>query len=174
MVSSASFSKCREYRWKLTRFINHSKKELIFIGLNPSIANENDDDPTLRRLVDFANLWGYGSLTVLNLFAKISKSPELLKSCKDPVGSKNDFEINKNIAYWSTTNLCDLWLGWGVNGKIMTRNNEVLNKIKKKSSRTPYIIGLTKDGHPRHPLYISKKKTLYPLLHRSFSNKPKS
>ena len=162
MKSSASFSTSKDYRWNLTRYINDNKKELIFIGLNPSFGSASDNDPTLRRLIGFAELWGYGSLVVINLFAKISKSPKLLALCNDPVGWKNDFELNTRINYWTTNHFCELWIGWGINGIFMNRNEKLLKRIKK-SSRHPYVIGLTKEGHPQHPLYISKTKKLFRL-----------
>tara|TARA_Y100001968_G_scaffold292692_1_gene298093 strand:- start:18719 stop:19123 length:405 start_codon:yes stop_codon:yes gene_type:complete len=132
------------------------------MGLNPSLANSRDNDPTLTRLVDFAELWGYGSLVVINLFARVSKSPKLLAFCDDPVGWKNDFELQKRIEYWSRNDACDLWIGWGVNGTFMNRNERLLKRIKK-SSKNPCVIGLTKDGHPKHPLYIARNKTLSDL-----------
>ena len=160
MKSSASFSTCKNYRWSLTRHLTNSKKELIFIGLNPSLANATDNDPTIRRLIGFSENWGYGCLTVLNLFAKVSKSPKSLASCNDPVGWQNDCQLNKMIKYWSYNDSCELWIGWGVNGRLMGRNEKFLKKIKR-SSRKPLVIGLTKEGHPKHPLYISKQKTLF-------------
>ena len=159
-IASATFSTCKEYRWRLTRQINNSKKELIFIGLNPSLANAGQNDQTLRRLLRFAECWGYGTLVVINLFAKISKSPKLLSLCNDPVGWKNDFELDHWINYWEKNDSCELWIGWGVHGKLMNRNTRILKRINK-TSKNPYVIGLTKDGHPKHPLYLSKKKTLF-------------
>ena len=139
LKSSAKFSPAKDYRWGLTRYINDSKKELIFMGLNPSIADEKQNDQTLRRLIGFAELWGYGSLVVINLFAKISKSPHLLFRCDDPVGWHNNFELNKQINYWSINDLCELWIGWGVKGKFMNRNEEVMIRIKKTSKRQIYL-----------------------------------
>ncbi len=162
MKSSAQFSICKKYRWNLTRYINTSKKELIFIGLNPSLATANHNDPTLRRLVGFSECWGFGSLVVINLFARVSKSPKSLALCEDPVGRKNDFELNKWINYWSANNFCKLWIGWGRNGKLMHRNEKILQRIKNLP-KGPYVLGLTKEGHPKHPLYISKQKKLIKL-----------
>ena len=163
MKSDAFFSPCRKFRWKLTRKINASSKELIFIGLNPSFAGVTNNDSTLNRIIDFCDLWGYGSLTVINLFGRIEKNPKRLISYKDPVGSKNDFELNTSIQYWFQNDICDLWIGWGVNGTLMNKNEYVLRKIQNYNSKRPYVIGLTKDGHPRHPLYTSKKSLLYLL-----------
>ncbi len=162
MKSSASFSSCKGYRWNLSRYINDTRKTLIFIGLNPSLANNSKNDPTLRRLIGFAELWEYGTLVVVNLFARITKSPKFLASCNDPVGWKNDVELNKRLNYWETNDSCDLWIGWGINGRLMNRDKLILKRIKE-SSKKPYVIGLTKDGCPRHPLYTSKQKTLFHL-----------
>ena len=78
--SNAVFSFSRKYRYRLNRRINQSRHEIIFIGLNPSTADEEDNDSTLIRVLNFSNSWGYGSLVVINLFARISTSPRLLKS----------------------------------------------------------------------------------------------
>ena len=67
------------------------------------------------------------------------------------------------ISFWAANDLCDLWIGWGVYGKLMNRNIRVLKKIKQHYSKRPYVIGLTKDGHPRHPLYISNEQNLYQM-----------
>ena len=163
MKSNAFFSPCNKYRWSLTRYINESCKEIIFIGLNPSSADAIHNDSTLIRIIDFCESWGYGSLTVINLFAKIATNPRYLSVDNDPIGRDNDAALNKYINHWSQNKMCDLWIGWGIKGQLMNRDQEILKRIKKYSQRIPNIIGETKGGYPRHPLYISKKKTLYPL-----------
>ncbi len=162
MKSSALFSTCKDYRWNLTRYINNTPKTLIFIGLNPSLANKTENDPTLRRLIGFTELWGYGALIVVNLFARITKSPKLLASCDDPIGWRNNIELNKRISYWETMDSCELWIGWGINGRLLNRDILLLKRLKE-SKKKPFVIGLTKEGHPRHPLYTSKQKTLFHL-----------
>ncbi len=167
--SKASFSACGNYRWSLQRRINESKNQIIFIGLNPSFANGLKNDATIRRVVNFIDCWGYGSLLVVNLFSKISKDPKLLKSFSDPIGSKNQIELEGALLKWSNDELCHLWLGWGVNGKYMNRSNEVLciiedfnrKRFKKfPNASKPLAIGTTKQGHPRHPLYASNQEVL--------------
>ena len=83
-TSKASFSSCGLYRWRLEREFNNKKKLMIFIGLNPSRASSSLDDQTIKRLLCFSNLWGYGSLIVVNLFARVSASPSILRKCSDP------------------------------------------------------------------------------------------
>ena len=170
--SNASFSSCGTYRWSLYRRINKSKKTIIFVGLNPSFANAIRNDKTLARVINFVDSWGYGSLIVVNLFAKISKVPISLKLCSDPIGERNHMELERTFLNWSSDQFCDLWLGWGVHGKYMNRNSEVLSMIdefKRKrcnrfsDSSMALVLGKTKEGHPRHPLYVCKKEVLKPF-----------
>ncbi len=69
---SASILNCRKYRYSLTRSWNSAKGYVLFIGLNPSTADETIDDPTLRRCMNYAKDWGYGGLIMVNLFAYMS------------------------------------------------------------------------------------------------------
>lgn len=62
----------------------------MFIGLNPSTADDKIDDPTIRRCINFAQSWGYGGLCVTNLFAFRATLPSNMKSAKDPIGPEND------------------------------------------------------------------------------------
>ncbi len=172
MNSNAVFSPSRKYRYRLNRTINKSRKEIIFIGLNPSTADEEDNDSTLIRVLNFSKSWGYGSLVVINLFARISTSPKLLKSSSNPIGPFNNFELKTNIKGWSQNEFCDLWLGWGVNGSFMKRDRNILKEIKKYSenrmesfpkAQMPIALGLTKGGHPRHPLYMANSSYFRPF-----------
>ena len=89
-TATAAFSSCGQYRWWLERVWQPAAPRLIFIGLNPSRADGRRDDPTLRRLLGFGRSWGFGSLEVLNLFARISPSPAVLRRAPDPVGAEAD------------------------------------------------------------------------------------
>ncbi len=170
--SEASFSSCGLYRWNLKRRIGSSKNNLIFIGLNPSKASSQLDDPTIRRISSFAKRWNYGSLIVLNLFARISSSPLLLERSSDPIGNTNNEELAKWIYQWSDNPLSALWLGWGNKGVLRNRNREVISMLRTSEivrrskfplASGPLTLGLTLKGHPRHPLYISNRESLRPL-----------
>ncbi len=169
LIFESSFSECGLYRWWLKRGISENNKTLIFIGLNPSKASSTIDDPTLRRLLFFGSKWNYGSIIVINIFAIISSSPSIIKKCSDPIGKENDPEIHKRILDWSRNPQCDLWLGWGNKGSWQRRNDQVMSLLREKtlqraerypSSLGPLVIGVTKQGHPRHPLYISNEEEL--------------
>ncbi|GHX72979.1 hypothetical protein VCSRO16_3593 [Vibrio cholerae] len=69
MKNTAELSKCRKYRYALWRTWDSDKPFAMFIGLNPSTADEKNDDPTLRRCINFAKSWGYGGVCMANLFA---------------------------------------------------------------------------------------------------------
>ena len=157
-----SLSKCRKYRWILEFQISNNQKELIFIGLNPSLSDDKYTDNTTKKIIKISSFNKYGKIKIINLFALISKNPENLTTHKDPVGFYNDQLIKSSLRDWSKNIDCDLWLGWGNKGKLFSRNKEVLNiidkykNLKKKrflDSYEPLIIRKTKDNNPFHPLY---------------------
>lgn len=172
LTSDASFSHCGLYRWSLRRTWDRDKKRMLFVGLNPSKATADACDPTLKRLLRFSDSWGYGDLVVVNLFGRVSASPSLLRNCKDPIGEKNDEELFIQVLRWSENPVFDLWLGWGVQGRIRKRNCEVLGLLKFHclnrekhfpEAKGPMVIGLTSQGHPRHPLYSPVGESLKPF-----------
>ena len=143
---AAAFSPCGRYRWWLERLWQPAAPRLIFIGLNPSRAGGQRDDPTLLRLVGFAQRWGFGSLEVLNLFARISPSPAVLRRATDPVGADTDAWIQRRLAAQPEATL---WLGWGNQGSWRGRDQEVLALLQGHGL---WALGLTAAGQPRHPL----------------------
>ncbi len=169
--SDASFSSCRKYRWWLTRYLGVRSKKLVFIGLNPSGANETQEDPTLRRLMNFARSWSYGQIIVLNLFGRISKSPSTLRKTSNPIGKFNNNLLKVCLFKWSRNSNFDLWLGWGAGGTFRNQNLFLINYLScvkdYRLDRFPFSygalsLGQTKAGHPRHPLYLSNKELLNP------------
>ena len=154
---SAAFSPCGHYRWWLERVWQPAAPRLLFIGLNPSRADGQRDDPTLRRLVGFGRLWGFGSLEVLNLFALISPSPAVLRRAADPVGAEADAWLQQRLVAHP---LATLWLGWGNQGAWRGRDRAVLALLQ---GRDLWALGLTAAGQPRHPLYVASDVALQPL-----------
>ena len=154
MTSSAIFSEDRKYRYQLRRSWNSELANLLFIGLNPSTADEHHDDPTLRRLIGFAKGWGYGSLTLCNLYAYCTPSPKKLFEIKDPIGLKNDQWIIK-----SSTLAEQVVLVYGNHGKTGFRDKEVLKLVSK-----PYCVAISKLSMPKHPLYLKYTKAPIPYL----------
>ena len=172
-ASEASISSDGCYRWWLRRGLGAGEGCLLFIGLNPSRADGQRDDPTLRRLIGFTREWGYRELVVLNLFARISPSPAALLRVKDPIGVRNDYFLMRWLNHWSLMPGVDLWCGWGVNGARLDRAQAVLDGIQKllaerkrsvPDSPHPLMLGLTASGQPRHPLYAPRRAGLHPFL----------
>ncbi|MFH7024540.1 MAG: DUF1643 domain-containing protein [Heteroscytonema crispum UTEX LB 1556] len=147
------------YRYLLGRKWDADLPQVTFVMLNPSTADADKNDRTLTKCINFAHCWGYGSLEVVNLFAyRATKPPDLLLPA-DPVGLKNNCYIQ--LATRRADSIIVAW-GGGKFPKIMNRNQEVLSLI---SSKTLYSLGrLTKDGHPRHPLYlpVSTERICFP------------
>lgn len=141
----ANFSPDRTYRYALgRRFSMLSDRLLVFIGLNPSTANENQDDPTIRRCVGFAKREGCGGIVMLNLFAYISSDPAEMMRQSDPVGPDNDRIIKSFDGLGHTFVAC--WGHWD----FADRSAAVMKLI----SQPMFCLGVTKDGKPKHPLYL--------------------
>src|SRR3989442_436141 len=90
MERSAHFSKCRRYRYALWRTWDPREPSVLFIGLNPSTADANEDDATVTRCTGFAQAWGYGQLVIANLFAYRTPRPEILRSTAHAIGRANN------------------------------------------------------------------------------------
>ena len=146
IYKNATFSNCRTYIYTLCRIWNKKKKYVLFIGLNPSTANEKLDDPTIRRCVNYAKNWGYGGFMMVNLFAYRTALPSKLKKVKYPVGQNND----KYIVTLSKK--ADITVAaWGNNGNLYSRDKEVLSLVPNLK-----CLKFNKSGQPAHPLYLKK------------------
>lgn len=154
-MNSALLSPCQQYRYTLWRYFSPTQgKMVVFIGLNPSTADATQDDPTIRRCIGFAKLWGYDSLCMVNLFAYRATDPKDMQRAKDPIGVENDHYLKQMI------DKADLVVAaWGGNGEFLARDE----KVKLLFDKMVYCLGRTKHGHPRHPLYVPKDRELEPF-----------
>ena len=128
LLRRAVLSECGSYRYALTREWADGKC-VAWLMLNPSTADADIDDPTIRRCIGFARQWGYGRLVVVNLFALRATDPRVLVRNADPVGSKNDFYIAKAMKEAQEV-IC----AWGCQQHLRTialrqRLDEVLMRI---------------------------------------------
>ena len=154
MERGAKFSPDRIYRYRLWRFWDRRKGLVLFIGLNPSTADENINDPTIRRCIGFAMDWGYGGMLMGNIFAFRNTYPETLKRCDiDPIGIENTTELYSMNSEANLTVLC-----WGNGGSYKGRGTVVSCEMFPNS----WSFGYTKQGQPKHPLYLAKDTTLVP------------
>ena len=152
LVSSAEFSKCGKYRYRLIRCWDESLPQLLFIGLNPSKADASHNDPTIKRCIQFAKSWGFGGFTIINLYAYKATQPSKLFQAKRPIGPKNEQVITEEI--YSGKKIV---LIWGNHALKNNRDQEVLQFIEEA-----FCLKINKSGSPAHPLYIKKSQTLIP------------
>lgn len=151
MDMSAIFSPDRKYRYALQRIWNPSLPVVMFIGLNPSTADEICDDPTVTRCQNYARDWGYGGLYMTNLFAYRSTDPQALFTAPNPVGDETDAYIKK-LSHKAGIVVAV----WGNHGSHLSRSKAVLTMLEK-----PHYLKLNKSGEPAHPLYLAR--TLRPI-----------
>jgi hypothetical protein len=146
--SDAVLSDDGQYRYALTRHWGEGTS-LRFVMLNPSTADASLNDPTIRRCIGFAKREGYGGLVVLNLYAYRATNPKALLTCGDPVGPGNDDMLRAHMR--SSVGVArPVVAAWGANARA-DRVKQVLDLCLGVDWR---CLGTTKDGHPRHPLYV--------------------
>lgn len=150
---TATFSADRAYRYVLTRRWGDGPV-MTFIGLNPSTADADADDPTVRRLVGFARRAGCGSVCAVNLFALRATDPRALRRSPDPVGPDNDGFLRER------TQVTYVVAAWGAHGNLNGRSA----RVRVMLSAIPLLcFGLTANGEPRHPLYVRSDAPLLSL-----------
>ena len=150
--TSATFSPCGVYRYTLGRRWDDGDGHIAYVMLNPSTADAEQDDPTIRRCIGFARSWGYSTFTATNIFALRSTDASGLGSVEDPIGAGNARAIRRAVGAADLT-----ILAWGtsirhVEARILGR---ALRAVARACAGRPTAcFGLTKHGHPRHPLYV--------------------
>lgn len=154
--TTAEFSFGREHRYWLERAWSETNpRRLVVIGLNPSTADELVDDPTIRRCINFAKREICGGLIMVNLFGYRATSPNDLKRAVNPAGTNIDAYISSACAAPDRVVVA----AWGVHGEYCGRDVEV-KKLLARLRVDVHHFGLTKDGHPRHPLYLAASTPL--------------
>lgn len=166
--SSAVLSPCRRYRYLLTRIWDVSLPSLAIVGLNPSAADEETDDATIRKEMGFARRLGCGSLQKANLFALRSRDPKALRKEPYPVGEGDGGDGNSNdhtiSALAQAPGLLMVLAAWGSNEAAASRAERAIALVTEH--RDLYAFRLTaKTGAPEHPLYIPYETT--PVLYRA-------
>jgi len=146
METGAKFSDCKTYRYALWRYWNKRSQTdfAMFIGLNPSTADEVEDDPTIRRCIRFAKDWDYGGLVMLNAYAFRATDPKVMKAALAPIGPENDAALRK---YGQQAGI--IVAAWGAHCKEL-REQQICESIDRKI----HCLGVTKHGRPKHPLYL--------------------
>jgi hypothetical protein len=145
---SAVISADGVYRYRLERCWRDGDT-VAWIMLNPSTADADTDDPTLRRITAFSRGWGFGRLIVANLYALRATDPGQLWTAPDPVGPDNDRHIADAVSCH------EVIVAWGTNAKP-ERVVQVLDVIGRQPGVGHlHCLGVTKSGAPKHPLYVA-------------------
>jgi hypothetical protein len=131
----------------------------MWVMLNPSIADARKDDNTIRRVINFSAMWGFGALVVVNLYAFRSTDPRGLMYQPDPIGPENQNHIRQHAMTTSRV-VC----AWGCKAK-RSRVQDVVVELRLIrqgccGSNALYCLGTSKDDHPLHPLRLRKDTEL--------------
>lgn len=145
-ATGAFFSPCRTWRYKLWRVWDDRKPLVNYLMLNPSIADADFNDNTVKGAIERSRRAGFGGIIVTNLFALVSTDRNVLFGAADPVGPQNDVSILSGASRCQMT-VC----GWGEYGGIKDRDKAVLKLL---AGRELHALNVNKDGRPTHPLYI--------------------
>ncbi len=159
MTRDAIFSDCGQHRYMLYRWWGYNNlydsnlKMISFIGLNPSTANADDDDATIRRVIAFAKREGYGGLYMLNLFSLVSTDPKALLTHPEAVGPACESWMENHTPPGRTVVFC-----WGAFPEAQKRAADIIARYPDA-----LCFGKTKGGHPKHPLYLAGNTPLIPF-----------
>ncbi len=154
MIRDARLSADRQYRYALWWIWNKDKPGVLFIGLNPSTADEREDDSTIQKCVAYGRRWGYGRLYMGNLFAYRSTDRGQLRCVSNPVGPDNDEWLLKLRDRTAVA-----IAAWGDDGCLGGRDKLVYQLLPGMK-----CLGVTRAGQPRHPLYLAP--SLVPIDYR--------
>lgn len=145
--AGADFSECGQYRYALWRIWDETKPLVMFIGLNPSTANETENDPTIRSVERIAKANGYGGFYMMNCFPFVSTDPKQMLLCRP-----KSLEWNTNELWlWEVAKQCQVIVfAWGNFGvvKELGRDKDLSNLFPNAKA-----LAVNKNGSPKHPLY---------------------
>lgn len=160
--SVARYSDDMTHRYSLARRWDPARAPLVAIGLNPSTATETMDDPTIAKLVRMAYRAEAGGLVMLNLFSLRSTDPRALYRGDAPLlteEGKLEFRLAVTAAEASD---CTILMAWGAHGALFDRGAEVVRYVTNDSSTNVVALGVTKNGQPKHPLYLKDSTPMVP------------
>jgi hypothetical protein len=152
MLRTATLSDDGRYRYELRRIWGDHHDPAVFVMLNPSIADADKDDPTIRRCIRFAQTWQYGSLLVVNLYALISTDPTGIADRPDGIGGRRAEDFLRRAIRDAGVVVA----AWGNHAR--PRRVEQVRQIAREEQRQIMCLGRTKTGAPIHPLARGKHR----------------
>ncbi|MFK7763501.1 MAG: DUF1643 domain-containing protein [Roseobacter sp.] len=145
--SEAAYSTCESYRYWLKRRWKPGP-EINFIMLNPSVADEQRNDPTVERCERRARILEFAAFSVTNIFAWRDTDPAAMRRAPQPQGPEND-----DVLLQHAGKAGKVIAAWGVHGAHRQRGLEVAQMLRAQNIKL-FHLGVSKNGHPRHPLYV--------------------
>lgn len=169
MMRSAYISKCGLYRYSLTRIWACTGNLLVFVMLNPSTADAETDDPTIRRCINFAKRDGYAGIKVINLNPYRSTDPSALFYHRISTEAMDENYLETHMVMGSNL----IWnspivFAWGAHEYGQIFGQDYIDHAHcvrgqmgfKREDRPFYCLGRTAKGAPRHPLYVKASQPL--------------
>ncbi|TNJ41031.1 DUF1643 domain-containing protein [Phaeobacter sp. B1627] len=158
--STAVYSDCETYRYSLTRVWDPQAPKVMFVMLNPSKATEVQNDPTIERCERRARALGFGAVQATNIFAYRATDPRDMRAAEDPEGPDNRDHLLQGQA-WADRVIC----AWGTHGAHRDQGRRI-ETLMRKAGKPLHHLGLSKAGHPKHPLYIpyAQQPLLWPAV----------
>ena len=162
MLKTAEISACGAYRYRLDRDWTQpacAGRTLLFVMLNPSVADAQKDDPTIRRCIGFAKAHEFTALTVVNLFSYRATSPRDLRDAGWPGASDVD-DLAITAAARAADGIC---LAWGEFASRTPRAGKVIRLLREATPLRLQCLDTTADGHSCHPLRLPASLRLRPF-----------
>lgn len=159
MLKSAKFNDDRTHRYFLGRLWEPHHSKILFIGLNPSTADEHEDDHTVRRLIRFSQDWGFGGFYLMNAYSFVATEPPDMKQYYLKLSVHQERIVHRQNVKMilDRASICSMVVFcWGAN---VHHDDKPISTLVKKFGDAR-CFGKTKDGHPKHPLYLSSHTQL--------------
>lgn len=150
-TKTAVISECGKFRYRLGRRWSEGPT-LLYVMLNPSTANADEDDATIRRCIGFAQRGGFGALEVVNLYAYRATKPADMRAAADPIGPENDRHIVEHCTDWDGQSA--VCCAWGGNARMDSPRVRQVLKMLADSGNTPMALAINLDGTPAHPCML--------------------
>lgn len=157
MEKAATLSPCGRYRYTLDRTWGPDLDLVTFVGFNPSVADAEVDDPTLRRCVGFARRFGFDRLRMVNLFAYRETDPARLPVGSEVIGPEQLGYLRRAVSASALVVAC-----WGASPHRLkgAAVASFADQVREVGRGPAWCLGRSKDGSPRHPLYLRQDTPL--------------
>jgi hypothetical protein len=159
VIRDARFSHCGAFRYTLSRVWDRALPPLLFVMLNPSTADAQTDDPTIRRCIGFAERLGFGAAHVVNVFAYRATDPRELARVGWPQGDRNEFEVLCSAAEVVKRDGA-IVAAWGAHARGRPETGRVYRTLAAVAP--VFALRLLRDGTPAHPLMLPYSCQLQP------------